>query len=122
MGVADLDPPKAPAQRCTHLCSRGCRIYEARPATCRGFECLWLQGALPREWRPDKVGFVGITDDSGERLVLMCDADRPRLWERQAKRLQALASKGAEIAVATTGQQPHTRFTHEGRLTRPEGV
>ena len=27
---------------CTHLCGKGCRIYEARPLPCRVWSCRWL--------------------------------------------------------------------------------
>ncbi len=36
---------------------RGCRIYESRPAACRGFYCEWLLNSqIPATWRPDKSG------------------------------------------------------------------
>ena len=35
----------------------GCKIYEDRPKPCRTFECSWIKGETPVEWKPDKVGF-----------------------------------------------------------------
>ena len=35
----------------------GCKIYEDRPKPCRTFDCSWIKGETPIEWKPDKVGF-----------------------------------------------------------------
>lgn len=44
---------------CSHLCDKGCSIYETRPEDpCRKFKCAWLEGAWKDEDRPDKVGVV----------------------------------------------------------------
>lgn len=48
---------------CLHLRKRngtdGCTIYEARPATCRGFTCLWAAGKFDaKSWRPDRCGVL----------------------------------------------------------------
>lgn len=56
MGVEELKKDKY--KRCTHLCAKGCGIYETRPQTCKAFECLWLQGMLTSEHRPDKLGIM----------------------------------------------------------------
>jgi hypothetical protein len=42
------------------LSCRGCRIYDARPASCREFNCLWLRGALASDpaLRPDRLGVM----------------------------------------------------------------
>jgi hypothetical protein len=42
-----------------------CAIYEDRPASCRAYQCLWLQGALENTplTRPDSLGVVfGLAD------------------------------------------------------------
>ena len=50
---------KTGGQRCKHLCSRGCRIYERRPIDCRFFSCRWLMDETTAGMRrPDKVGYV----------------------------------------------------------------
>lgn len=70
LGVPELK--KAPGVRCDKLVealvpirtvlghARGfdCGIYAERPASCRNFDCLWLQGAWGPEDRPDKTGVV----------------------------------------------------------------
>ena len=39
---------------------RGCGIHVSRPPVCRGYHCLWLQGGLEDDERPDRTG--GIVD------------------------------------------------------------
>jgi len=49
-------------------CANGrCKIYLNRPDACEAFACLWLQGIMPLECRPDKFGVMLYTDD-GTRL------------------------------------------------------
>jgi hypothetical protein len=37
---------------------RVCGIYDERPATCRNFECLWLQGFEGNDYKPTRCGFI----------------------------------------------------------------
>jgi hypothetical protein len=41
---------------CRHLCDQGCQIYAERGEVCRGFQCIWLRGAMGVGNRPDKLG------------------------------------------------------------------
>lgn len=45
---------------CDHVACGGCRVYEARPKSCRDFNCLWLRGAIPGDEsrRPDNLGVM----------------------------------------------------------------
>lgn len=36
----------------------GCLIYKNRPASCANYACVWLQGLLDQNDRPDKLGLV----------------------------------------------------------------
>ena len=56
----ELDDEKKPANtRCKHLCSKGCGIYERRPAPCRWWSCKWLFDASTADLRrPDHAGYV----------------------------------------------------------------
>lgn len=38
----------------------GCAIYQTRPEICRAYQCLWRQGGLEEDERPDATG--GIVD------------------------------------------------------------
>ncbi len=52
---------KAAGRDCRHQRgSDGCGIYSTRPSICRGYKCLWLQGGLEEDERPDATG--GIVD------------------------------------------------------------
>ncbi len=50
----------------------GCAIHDQRPAVCRGYSCLWLQGGLEERDRPDRLGAVVDlrTEDMGNRLEI----------------------------------------------------
>lgn len=43
---------------CAHVGQAGCAIYEARPAECRAYRCLWLDGEAREEDRPDLLRLV----------------------------------------------------------------
>jgi hypothetical protein len=45
---------------CRHLRADppGCGIHAGRPRLCRAYRCLWLQGGLDEEDRPDRLGAV----------------------------------------------------------------
>lgn len=128
MGVPDLEPAKKePGVRCQHVCSRGCRIYEARPSSCSEFECVWLQGALPRFMRPDKIGIVFVQDPSrDDRFLGHVDLAVKNGWaknEALTRALAALGRAGIEIALGLTGSGRIThRFTREGLQLRPAHV
>jgi hypothetical protein len=70
----------------------GCGIYATRPRICRAYRCLWLQGQLEPEDRPDRLGAV---------LDLVSEAGAPLLAIRQAEagayeaspRLRAIAER-----------------------------
>ncbi len=61
---------------CTHLVSEagGCGIYQDRPRICRSYRCLWLQGGLEEDDRPDRLGAV---------LDLVSEVGTPRLAVRE---------------------------------------
>jgi hypothetical protein len=65
----------------------GCGIHEQRPGVCRGYRCLWLQGSLEEEDRPDRIGAVLSLSTEGEAPSLFVHEARrgafdtsPRLW------------------------------------------
>ena len=98
--VVELDKPAG--ERCRHLGPRGCRIYDERPASCRAFECLWLQrDAIPSNLRPDKSGAVFSANSSGNQVVLHLDPRRPRAHAKGklARYLEALSFKKLPIFV-----------------------
>ena len=125
MGVDDYPSmPKLPGVRCPDVCSRGCRIYLARPKSCREFACIWVQGGLPKEFRPDKIGVVFSTDETGERLLGHIDDRRPTLWLKNkalVDLLTRIGKRGAEVGLGLTGTGKVThRFTRDGLVLRPD--
>ena len=59
LGVPEL--PKAAGDPCPHSGAHGCSIYDSRPASCRAYRCLWLQGLFRAEHRPDLLGLIAHT-------------------------------------------------------------
>jgi hypothetical protein len=120
MHVSDLKPePKAASVRCAHACSRGCRIYADRPQSCIDFNCVWLQGSVPKAYRPDKVGVVFAPD--GPRIWGLIDPRRPDLWRQIRPWLEDCGRSGVPILLALAGDKPHTMFVHDGERRRPPG-
>jgi hypothetical protein len=88
---------------CTHCDrSRGCTIYEARPAPCRDFVCLWLGSQttpkpLPAALRPDRAGILFYYVKNFRELNGVTDPGRTGAWN--APVVQALLK-----AVSRTGR------------------
>jgi Fe-S-cluster containining protein len=63
----------------------GCKIYEARPDTCRRFYCMWIvDPTLGPEWKPEKAHFVVSLDLLGyQALTISLDASRPDAWRKE---------------------------------------
>ena len=60
LGVPSIG--KAAGEKCKHLTDKGCGIYDARPAECRTYFCLWADekaaGLTPDWGRPDRTGLI----------------------------------------------------------------
>lgn len=75
MGVEELRKPHGEA--CVHICPKGCSIYQFRPASCREFECLWLQmqareNPLPKAMRPDRCGVMFVPAPITDTIAAHC--------------------------------------------------
>lgn len=124
MGVKDHpDGAKAPGIKCKDACSRGCRIYAARPPTCRDFACVWLQGAVPRVMRPDKIGVVFTTMNDGKELAGHTPLNKPEDWLPEpavVRWLEKCGRAGAVVSLGRTGSgKVSYRFGPEGMVKRP---
>ena len=63
---------------------QGCRIYDARPAQCRLFNCHFLTNSgLREQWRPSKSRIVVVVAADGMRIGAHVDPDRPGAWRRE---------------------------------------
>lgn len=56
-GVAGVTIRGEWCQHCTPE-RNGCAIYANRPLQCGAYKCMWLLGAGPDSWRPDRIGIV----------------------------------------------------------------
>lgn len=56
--IHDRELQKEAYVPCTHLAEKGCGIYRDRPRACRVWDCAWLRGWVPAEFRPDRVGII----------------------------------------------------------------
>jgi hypothetical protein len=104
VAVIELDKP--PGAWCRHCRpSRGCTIYEARPAGCRDFYCEWMYSEkLGPEWKPDRAKFTLMITPTGH-LAACIDPGFPAAW-RQAPYYQALLGWARERAESRTSTWP----------------
>ena len=66
---------------------RGCLIYDARPAECAAFSCLWLMDdRLDERWKPSKSKLVLTTSPDG--IEVRCDPGLPDAWRKEPFRSQ----------------------------------
>jgi hypothetical protein len=101
MGVVELE--KEPGVWCQHCqIGKGCGVYETRPATCREYECIWLQHAdLPDELRPDRCKVVLTSTTDGEGIVAHVDPKNPEAVEKglMGALLKRMGQSGMAVMV-----------------------
>ena len=60
---------------CDLLCAEGCSIYQTRPDECRKFDCLWLEGQIPRWMKPNITHVVpwrnGVKGPDGQTVPIL---------------------------------------------------
>lgn len=126
MGVEDYQPePKKPGVACPDVCSRGCRRYATRPASCRDFACLWVQGGLPKWMRPDRIGIVFVGDDTDGREALLGHVDL-KVGDRWLQdralvdHFAAMSTFGLIVALGPSGSgKVHHQFVNGHLMVRP---
>jgi Fe-S-cluster containining protein len=69
-----------------------CGIHERRPAVCRAYRCLWLQGGLEERDRPDRLGAVLDVVTAGAETRLEIHQADPEAFDRSA-RLREIAER-----------------------------
>jgi hypothetical protein len=96
--IAELE--KRAGQWCAQVqVGKGCGSYDARPATCRSYYCMWMQDrSLGPEWKPDRAKFVVHWQRNGQNLQVAVDPSFPNAWMKEPyySRLKRLAREGAE--------------------------
>lgn len=111
MAITELEKPRD--QWCKHVDKGvGCTIYETRPESCRGFECVWLQSqAKPGyEWdaslRPDRCHVVVDIANDQKTLVAHVDPGYPNAAaEGSAAKMLARAQAGGLGVVIAVGRR-----------------
>jgi hypothetical protein len=95
--VLRVDELAKPAGRdCRHQCGEhGCAIHASRPAVCRGYHCLWLQGGLEDDERPDRIGGIVDLEPGGLGVRLGIREIRPGAFDASPA-LRAIAERHRE--------------------------
>jgi hypothetical protein len=104
--LPDIDELDKPANEpCRHCrAGGGCVAYDARPATCRDFYCLWRTDAsLGPEWEPAVSGIMLYAQ--GPQLTVLVDPAFPEDWRRAPylgeleARARVLKAEGGYVVV-----------------------
>ncbi len=95
--VLRVDELAKPADRdCRHQRGeQGCAIHPSRPAVCRGYHCLWLQGGLEEGERPDRTGGLVDLEPDGLGVRLGIREIRPGVFDASPA-LRAIAERYRE--------------------------
>lgn len=110
MAVPELG--KARNERCELLrrsaLGHRCGVYNDRPQACRAFQCLWLQGAVPKSLKPDEVRAVLDCNARGDIIVAHIQPADRGAHRRGAlgEWITAKAKAGLSILVAC-GDERH---------------
>lgn len=114
---------KAAGRDCEHQRGEaGCGIYASRPSICRGYRCLWLQGGLEDDERPDRTGGIVDLEPRGLGVQLSIREVRPGAFDASTA-LQAIAERHREqmpvrISDAVDVMNPDRPF----RVLLAEGI
>ena len=92
--ILRVDELAKPAGRdCNHQRGPGgCAIHATRPPICRAYRCLWLQGGLEDDERPDRTGGVVDLETTGVGLRLAIREARAGIFD-ESPMLRAIAER-----------------------------
>ena len=90
--VDELGKPGGTPCRHQRSARPGCGIHATRPSICRAYRCLWLQGSLEQQDRPDRLGAVLDLRPVGESLRLEVKLAEPGGFDA-SPRLRAIAER-----------------------------
>lgn len=101
LAIKELDKPKGINCGLVQI-GKGCGDYENRPPSCREFECLWLMGLLPNEFKPRITHMVGDATSDGNRIVLHVDPDYPNAADNEPCRslINQIVDRGIDVIIA----------------------
>lgn len=122
--VLRVDPiGKRAGEDCVHQRgAEGCGIYETRPPICRGYQCLWLQGGLEEDERPDRTGGIVDLETTGIGLRLAIRESRRGVFDESVL-LQSIAERYRDqMPVRITDAEDVLNPDRPFRVLLPEGV
>lgn len=90
---------------------QGCGIHATRPSICRSYHCLWLQGGLEDDERPDRTGGIVDLETTGIGL---------RLGIREVRRGAYDASPALQAIAARYREQMPVRITDAHDVMDPD--
>ena len=113
LAIEELDKPGF--SRCPNECNMGCKQYANRPGSCRDFTCLWLQGHLGKEDRPDKLGVVFTTTGHPElgMIPLLIEVRQGAVQQTVIKNAVRRFLEHSPVAISTPAG---------GKLIRPTAL
>jgi len=94
---------------CPHLGDSGCSVYSERPGECRVYKCLWIQGKLRDDERPDLAGVIVDTYAKLQAVwgdaFMICEMDHDSMRTPPALAIltRLLATNAAVIVVTREG-------------------
>jgi hypothetical protein len=109
---------------CQHSTKTSCKIYDERPKPCRGFSCVWLQGAGDDKHRPDRAKALGFGVErryKGEKHILFEIYEAiPLTCERGAAAdlVRAALENPTAILIIHGARNPRTLITAPGAVTK----
>jgi hypothetical protein len=118
VGVAEIDKPEG--KWCPHCAlGKGCKIYDTRPPTCEGWDCMWLLGVFGArpDLRPDKCKVVVGYDR--DFLVVWQDAAPPKSGRQFVEMLMATSQP---MVIKRLGQPGFTLANTTLRQALDAGV
>ena len=100
----------------------GCGIYHDRPSICRAYQCLWRQGGLEDDERPDETGGIVDLETIGIGLRLGIRMRSIEAFDDSPK-LQAIAERyRSEMSIRITDSRDVTNPDRPFRVLLPEGI
>jgi Fe-S-cluster containining protein len=118
---------KRAGEDCPHQCGekggeKGCGVYETRPPICRNYQCLWRQGGLEDDERPDATGGIVDLETVGIGLRLGIRLRKLGDFERSPKLLAIAERYRSEMPVRITDADDVMNPDRPFEVLLPEGV
>ena len=106
--ILRVDELAKPAGRdCLHQRgAQGCAVHATRPPICRAYHCLWLQGGLEDDERPDRTGGIVDLETTGIGLRLAIREAHPGTFDASPA-LRAIAERhrgSMPVRISDTGE------------------